>query len=588
MSKINIFVLDNSDNEKEEIIINKPNTYEGLLKYLCNKNKFYEIFIYDSDNNKIMIDNEDKYKMIKDIIFIKEIDNFSESNSGSGRNTLDEKYSCKICSIMIKKEKPYFCYQCQKIFHEKCLKDWDNNCKLQNKNLECPNCSNILPLENWNKKLDYEDYGIDNSNILNEINEYKLTNNKKFKKNKKIKEYEDYINKTIVIFKIIINKINIIHNTMKMKENKELNKLVNNFTLNIGNLNIDYVSNIINDELDNINEKIFNKKNTEIKINNKLKEKELYKNEISLIYYAEKKSICNIFGNYFVNNNKDNIELIINGKNSKIVDKYELREGDNIITLLIKNQLTNVSYMFYDCNNIKDIKDLKYLYVNEIKDFKYMFSGCSSLTNIKPLRKWNISNGKSFEGMFCGCSSLTNIKPLENWNVSNCSDFSNIFFKCTSLYDIKALENWNVSNAKNLSYMFYRCSSLTDINPLENWNVSNVKNFSYMFCECSLLDVKALKNWNVSNGKDFSCMFNGCSSLADIKSLKNWNVANSKDFSCMFWGCSSLSDIKPLKNWNISNCNSFNGMFSGCSSLSDIKPLKNWKYFNNMFDNDKY
>ena len=36
-----------------------------------NKNKLYEIFIYD--NNKIIINNEDKYKLIKDIIFIKEI-----------------------------------------------------------------------------------------------------------------------------------------------------------------------------------------------------------------------------------------------------------------------------------------------------------------------------------------------------------------------------------------------------------------------------------------------------------------------------------------------------------------------------------
>ena len=42
------------------------------MKYLSNKNKFYEIFIYDN-NNKIILDNRDKYRMIKDIIFIKEI-----------------------------------------------------------------------------------------------------------------------------------------------------------------------------------------------------------------------------------------------------------------------------------------------------------------------------------------------------------------------------------------------------------------------------------------------------------------------------------------------------------------------------------
>ena len=81
---------------------------------------------------------KDKYKMIKDIIFIKEINNddleksiFSinyDKLSESKQDILDEKYNCNICSIIIKNEKPYFCDKCQKIFHEKCLKDWDNKC----------------------------------------------------------------------------------------------------------------------------------------------------------------------------------------------------------------------------------------------------------------------------------------------------------------------------------------------------------------------------------------------------------------------------------------------------------------------------
>ena len=68
MSKINIFILDNLNNEKEEIIINKPKTYKELLKYLSDKNKLYEIFIYDN-NNKIIINNEEKYEIIKDILY---------------------------------------------------------------------------------------------------------------------------------------------------------------------------------------------------------------------------------------------------------------------------------------------------------------------------------------------------------------------------------------------------------------------------------------------------------------------------------------------------------------------------------------
>ena len=73
MSKLNILILDDLDNLKEELTINKPKKYQELLRYLNNKNKLYEIFIYDNNNKIIIINNEGKYKLIKDIIFMKEI-----------------------------------------------------------------------------------------------------------------------------------------------------------------------------------------------------------------------------------------------------------------------------------------------------------------------------------------------------------------------------------------------------------------------------------------------------------------------------------------------------------------------------------
>ena len=43
------------------------------MRYLSNKNKLYEIFIYDNNSNKTTTNNEDNYKIIKYITFIKEI-----------------------------------------------------------------------------------------------------------------------------------------------------------------------------------------------------------------------------------------------------------------------------------------------------------------------------------------------------------------------------------------------------------------------------------------------------------------------------------------------------------------------------------
>ena len=59
--------------------------------------------------------------------------------------------------------------------------------------------------------------------------------------------------------------------------------------------------------------------------------------------------------------NKDNIELNINGNKSNLINKYKLKKGDNNIKIIIKNKITDLEYMFYNCNKLKDINELKYL-----------------------------------------------------------------------------------------------------------------------------------------------------------------------------------------------------------------------------------
>ena len=282
MSKIDIFLLDTSNNTKIEVNMIKPKTYQKLLEKLREKiimlPDYYEIFIIGKNNEEIIIYNEDKYKIIEDVLFIREIDksildkSLFELNynklSESQQDILDEKYSCILCSIIIKNEKPYLCYICQKLFHDKCLNDWDKKCKAENKILFCPNCRNELPKEKWNKKLDYEDNRKDNANLMNRINEYKLNKNintklniikdkkinelkdNKLKQYELIKKYENYIQKTITLFKNIIYKLNSIHSLLNLNVNKELNKLVNLFPLNMQNLEIDTISKVINIELD--------------------------------------------------------------------------------------------------------------------------------------------------------------------------------------------------------------------------------------------------------------------------------------------------------------------------------------------------
>ena len=291
-----------------------------------------------------------------------------------------------------------------------------------------------------------------------------------------------------------------------------------------------------------------------------------YRNTINLIYdkHTKKGWYGNpniLFGTEFVKNNKDKIILKINGKESKLIEEYNLKNGVNNIEINIINKLTNIEFMFWGAISLKNIDDLKYLNTKEINNFSYVFYNCTSLSDIK---------------------------ALQNWNVSNVDDFSYMFGQCLSLSEIKPLQNWNVSNGNNFEGMFNGCSLLSDIKPLQNWNVSNGNNFSYMFNNCkSLSNIKALGNWNVSNGKYFSHMFSYCFSLSELKPLQNWNVSNGKDFEGMFYWCNSLLNVKPLQNWNVSNGDRFEGMFG---TLNKLNPglnllLKKWnlpKYYTDI------
>ena len=99
-----------------------------------------------------------------------------------------------------------------------------------------------------------------------------------------------------------------------------------------------------------------------------------YRNKINLIYIK-----CNkkhewhdperIFGDKFVENNKDNINLKINGKECKLIGKYDLKNGVNNIEINIIKNLTNLEKLFYKAWSLKGIEELKYLDKKEITDF---------------------------------------------------------------------------------------------------------------------------------------------------------------------------------------------------------------------------
>ena len=202
----------------------------------------------------------------------------------SKKEILNQKYNCGICLEIVKYENPYLCYECQKIFHHSCLKHWDERQKQLNKVLSCPNCRNESPIENWKVLRNYDEMRTKDALILNNLG-------KSF--NTKV-----YIDKSMNLFKLILNKLKNIHPKIESEKNYKLNNLIEEFKYSLINPSIEEISSAIIEELDIIEEFISNvKKDVQ-------KEEIKYKNEINIKYFIEGKyKEFPIFGEKFVNNN---------------------------------------------------------------------------------------------------------------------------------------------------------------------------------------------------------------------------------------------------------------------------------------------
>jgi len=299
--------------------------------------------------------------------------------------------------------------------------------------------------------------------------------------------------------------------------------------------------------------------------------------EITLIYDVSDGHVFNIFGDKFVENNKGKIDLIINQTKIELTSKYQLNKGENTVTMILKDDVRNLQYMFYQCYCLSYKNNLKKFNTKYIYDFSYMFFHCSNWLNLCCLKGWDVSGGRDFSCMFGDCYYFSNLDALENWNVSNGEKFYRMFWRCSKLSNINGLRRWDTSNGISFQGMFIDCESLVDLSALSNWNVSKGCNFSSLFFSCkSIKYLYPLKQWDVSNGYCFEEMFWNCTSLVKLDGLENWEVSKAECFKSTFAFCSSLSDISALKNWKVSNVNIFSGMFNACSKLKNLYALKNW------------
>ena len=239
-------------------------------------------------------------------------------------------------------------------------------------------------------------------------------------------------------------------------------------------------------------------------------------------------------------------------------------------------EVANMSYMFFKCQKLTEIKGLEKLDTSMVKNMSKMFSYCISLESLPNIAGWVTNNATNMSGMFLYCNSLKSLPDISKWNTSNVTNMNSMFNECNKLESLPDISKWDTCNVTDMGDMFSWCN-LKSLPNISTWNTENVKNMKGMFKGCkALTKIVGLDKWNTSNVTNMSGMFNGCENLKELPNISNWNTSKVTDMSCIFSECGSLTSLPDISTWNTSNVTNMNSMFNECINLKLLPNIFEW------------
>ena len=99
---------------------------------------------------------------------------------------------------------------------------------------------------------------------------------------------------------------------------------------------------------------------------------------------------------------------------------------------------------------------------------------------------WDVSNVTDMSCMFINCEELKSVGDISKWDVSNVKSMRSMFFNCKELESVVDISNWNVSNVIDMTAMFAKCKSFNQ--DLSDWDLLKLKFKMYMFDKCPIKD----------------------------------------------------------------------------------------------------
>lgn len=251
-----------------------------------------------------------------------------------------------------------------------------------------------------------------------------------------------------------------------------------------------------------------------------------------------------------------NLEKIDTSNVTDISEMFRYASGKTIdISSLNLENVTNMSRMFESCVAEKII--LPNTTSGKVTTMSRMFCCCHALKDVN-IGAINTSNVTDMSYMFEQCDNLEVIKFGNNFNTANVRDMSCMFKLCHKLKKVD-LSTFNTSNVTTMQGMFMLCDGLFNID-LSSLDTSNVTDMSSMFATCPFFKID-ISNFNTSKVTTMSGMFRACKNLSSIN-LGTFDTTNLTDTRLMFEGCENLTSV-DISKFNFSKLTTIDGMFDG-------------------------
>lgn len=226
------------------------------------------------------------------------------------------------------------------------------------------------------------------------------------------------------------------------------------------------------------------------------------------------------------------------------------------------DNVTDMSYMFYNCSNLEHLF-ISGLNTSNVTDMQYMFGSCSNLKDIEIGNLFITPNVTNMAGMFSYCEQLTNL-DLSGFNTAKVTDMHDMFHNCMKLMTLN-VQSFDTKEVTNMGSMFYNCSALTTLD-VTSFNTAKVTDMSSMFNRCLTLTTLNVSSFDVGNVLDFGGMFVGCTGLTELD-LSNFDTHSATRMAGMFAGCENLTKIYASEKWDNSHVTSGDDMFENCYNL---------------------